>query len=278
MALDVGHGGVSCEVESTRNADSELALRQQALGCIVACDSDGQGSGEAAKGGAASQGANFFEVLRVFVESEETVATEGWVACLGKVAVEDELDKGGDIVDVRADVGSGCVGISVGIGFRGLRAKGCTVAGGVDGVAERARCCSSLGLAEGGEHVIAVDAAEKSGLGAGTALRSGLRCFARGRGRRAQRDAAGQSWGKKRVGDPVNHAMVEFCNGKAGQDSLVGGAEVVVVCGSSGLRAKQGGIVEGGFFVVGDCAWIGLGRARAGGGPKASSQSSQSRP
>ena len=74
-----------------------------------------------------------------------------------------------------------------------------------------------------------------------------------------QRDAVGQSRGKKRVGDSVNHMRVEFCNGKVGQDSLVGGMEVVVICGSLGLRAEQHGVVEGGFFVVGDCVWIGLG-------------------
>ena len=59
-----------------------------------------------AKGGADSQGANFFEVSGVFVEGEETVAAEGWVAFWGKVSVEDKLDEGSEIVDVGADVGS----------------------------------------------------------------------------------------------------------------------------------------------------------------------------
>ena len=73
----------------------------------------------------------------------------------------------------------------------------------------------------------------------------------------------GCSWvigGKQRVSDSVNHARMEFDNGEVGQDALVRGTQVVDICGSSGVRrAERCCIVEGGFIVIGDCAWIGLG-------------------
>ena len=65
------------------------------------------------------------------------------------------------------------------------------VAKGVNGVAKRTGHCALLGLAKGGERLIAVDATEEGGLGAGLALGSGFCCFARGGGRRTQWDAVG---------------------------------------------------------------------------------------
>ena len=62
------HCGVDDETEPVRDADSKLALWKEKFCCIVSNDSDGWGSGEAAKGGADPQGANFVDVIRVFVQ------------------------------------------------------------------------------------------------------------------------------------------------------------------------------------------------------------------
>ena len=43
-------------------------------------------------------------------------------------------------------------------------------------------------------------------------------------------------------------------DGKIGEDALARSVKVVVVCGSLSFRTKLCGVVERGFFVVGD--WV----------------------
>ena len=90
-------------MESAGDASSKLALWKEELCCIVSNDSDGECSGEAAKGGADPQGANFVKVVGVFVLGKETIATEGGVTFFGSVAVEDKLNQGDEVVNAGAD-------------------------------------------------------------------------------------------------------------------------------------------------------------------------------
>ncbi len=106
VSFELGMGEVDNEVNAAGNFVPVLAVRGKESGDCWSHDADSKGGSDAAEGRANANGAEFVEVIRVFVESDKVLAGKMRDDRAGEGAVDYVVDKCVKMVEVRVSIGA----------------------------------------------------------------------------------------------------------------------------------------------------------------------------